>query len=134
MKRLYKKYEEIIKYLIIGGLTTLVSIVSYSIFRLVLNWSLVSSEVLSWLLAVLFAYITNKNIVFKSKNKNVLKESVFFFVFRIVTLFIGIYVLIFLEWLMPSTDLWITASKVIQQAVIFVLNYIFSKFFIFKQK
>ena len=61
---LYKKYAEIIKYLIFGVLTTLVSISSYALFSKVCNINMDISNVLSWITAVTFAFITNKKYVF----------------------------------------------------------------------
>ena len=60
LNNLYKKYKEIINYLIFGGLTTVVSIVTYALFAKVFYIDYLISNVLSWVLAVLFAYITNK--------------------------------------------------------------------------
>ena len=130
---LYNKYDEIIKYLIVGALTTLVSIVSYSFFRIALSQSLLISEILSWILAVSFAYVTNKIIVFKSRNKKIIKEATSFFGARIFTLIIGIVILIILEWIFPATYIWITIAKFAQQIVILVLNYIISKIYVFKK-
>ena len=74
---LYYKNKEIINYLIVGGLTTLVSIGSYALFRVFISNYMVCT-VLSWIAAVLFAYITNRVFVFESKDKNVLAEFVKF--------------------------------------------------------
>ena len=68
---LYKKYEEIINYLIVGGLTTVVAIGSkllllFTILDQKNGLELQIAEIISWALAVLFAYITNKKFVFKS--------------------------------------------------------------------
>ena len=76
---LYKKYEEIINYLIIGVLTTVVNLaVKYALLFTVLNASdatqLQIAVVISWVVACIFAYITNRKIVFKSKSKKILKE------------------------------------------------------------
>ena len=68
----YKKYDEIINYLIFGVLTTVVTIITYAIFT---NTFLSSksaldiqiANVLSWIIAVTFAYLTNRKYVFKSK-------------------------------------------------------------------
>ena len=67
------KIKEILKYLIVGGLTTVVSIVSYYIVRLFIENYLVCT-VISWIFAVAFAYITNRVFVFNSKRENIFKE------------------------------------------------------------
>ena len=71
---LYKKNEEIVNYFIIGVLTTLVNIlVKYALLFTILDpknsFQLQIAVVLSWIVAVIFAYITNRIIVFRSKNK-----------------------------------------------------------------
>ena len=65
--KLYKKHEEIINYLIVGGLTTIVSLASYALFTRIFYVHYAVSNVLSWICAVAFAYFTNKLFVFKSK-------------------------------------------------------------------
>ena len=71
---LYKKYEEIIKYIIIGGFTTLIGVGSkwlllFTIFNADNPFELQVAIVISWILAVSFAYVTNRVFVFKSKNE-----------------------------------------------------------------
>ena len=81
---MYKKYEEIIMYLIIGGLTTLVNIrVYFLVTHTFLNpgdkLELQIAEVISWTVAVIFAYYTNRKYFFKRKNEASLKEAISFF-------------------------------------------------------
>ena len=75
---LYKKYQEIINYLIVGVLTTVVSIVTYFLFSLILdienNILFILANVLSWICAVIFAYITNKKFVFNTTTSNKKEE------------------------------------------------------------
>ena len=98
IKKLFYKYEEIILYLIVGGLTTVVSLGSY--YLLVYNIlnpkvaiELQSANILSWILSVTFAYFANKKYVFKSKNAETLKEAVSFYLTRISTLFIDMSIM-----------------------------------------
>ena len=58
--KLYKKYEEIINYLIVGVLTTLVSIGTYGLFAKIIGINYLISNIISWVVSVAFAYITNK--------------------------------------------------------------------------
>ena len=67
--KLYKKYEEIINYLIVGVLTTLVSIGTYGLFAKIIGINYLISNIISWVVSVAFAYITNKIFVFKNKEK-----------------------------------------------------------------
>ena len=70
---LYKRNKEIINYIIVGGCTTIVSVVSYYLFRLFISDYLICT-VLSWIVSVLFAYVTNRIFVFESKVKNIIVE------------------------------------------------------------
>lgn len=132
LSRIYKKYKEIINYLIFGGLTTLVSIGTYALFTIVFNIDYLVSNVLSWIIAVLFAFITNKLFVFASKSrskKQVSKEIVSFFFFRIVSLGIEMIIMYVFVDLLSINDL---ITKVIAQVIVILSNYIFSKVFVFK--
>ena len=87
---IYKKYEEIINYIIVGGLTTLVSLASkwillFTVLDAASALELQIAVIISWICAVSFAYITNRIFVFKSNNKNILKEITSFFGARTLT-------------------------------------------------
>ncbi len=134
LSRIYKKYKEIINYLIFGGLTTLVSIGTYALFTIVFKIDYLVSNVLSWIIAVLFAFITNKLFVFASKSrskKQVSKEIVSFFFFRIVSLGIEMIIMYVFVDLLSINDL---ITKVIAQVIVILSNYIFSKVFVFKNQ
>ena len=77
---LYKKYEEIINYLIVGLLTTLVSISVYALFTKCFHINYMIANGFSWIISVLFAYITNRIFVFKSKSEDIFLEIYQFFV------------------------------------------------------
>ena len=126
----YKKYKEIINYLIFGGLTTVVSIATYALFAKVFHIDYLISNVLSWILAVLFAYITNKIFVFESKSKKNIKEITSFFFFRIVSLLIEMIILYIFVDMFHIDDLF---TKIIAQVIVIVANYVFSKVFVFKK-
>jgi len=124
---LIKKHEEIIRYLIAGILTTIVSIVSYYLFRIIRIHYLIST-ILSWILAVIFAYFVNKFYVFKNNKKDIL-EFVNFIKYRLISLlmeFITMYVLVDILFINDRI------SKIIVQGIVLVLNYLFSKIFVFK--
>ena len=128
---LYKKYSEVINYLIVGGLTTLVSILVYALFTNVFHINYMIANAISWIVSVLFAYITNRVFVFKSKSENVFMEVYLFFKYRIFSFLIdNLLMYIFVE-LINIDDM---VSKIIVQVVVIVLNYIFSKLFVFKKE
>jgi len=131
MFNLYKKYEEVIKYLFFGVLTTLVSILSYALFTRLFNINYLISNILSWILSVTFAFITNKIYVFKSKDKKIFEELIRFFEFRILSLLIEMIIMYLFVDVLSLNDMIV---KIIAQFIVIVLNYVFSKVFVFKNK
>lgn len=129
ISKIYKKYKEIINYIIVGGCTTVVSIVSYYLFRLIINNYLVCT-ILSWVAAVLFAYVTNRIFVFESKDKNIMLEFFKFVMARVLSLLSELLVMFILVDLIKVDD---KIAKIIVQFIVLVLNYIFSKVFVFKK-
>ncbi|MEG2232602.1 MAG: GtrA family protein [Bacilli bacterium] len=126
--KLIKKYEEIIKYIIAGGLTTVISILSYNILRN-FNINYLVCTILSWILAVIFAYFINKYYVFKNKQKNVV-EFINFIGARLLSLgieFLAMYIMVDIITLNDRI------AKITVQFIVFILNYIFSKLFVFKK-
>ena len=130
LKQIYKKYKEIINYIIVGGCTTLVSIVSYYLFRLIITNYLICT-ILSWIVAVTFAYFTNRIFVFNSKDKNIMFEFLKFIMARILSLLSELLVMFILVDLIKIDD---KISKIIVQFIVLVLNYIFSKIIVFRKK
>ncbi len=134
MFKLLKKYEEILKYLFIGGCTTVVSLASYFVFANVMGMHYQAANVLSWALAVTFAYITNKTVVFRSKYdgvKRTLLEMGSFVSFRIASLAVEIISMYFFVQICKIDD---NIVKLMNQVIVTVLNYLFSKFFIFQDR
>ncbi len=132
---LYKKYEEIVNYLIVGVLTTVVSWLAYGLCKLFMNVDnavqMQAAVIIRWIAGVVFAYFTNRRFVFKSKNPNMLKEAFDFTTSRLVTLFLDMFVM----WLLPTVfhmNDWV--STFISAVLVMVTNYIFSKFLVFRKK
>ena len=128
-----KKYEGVLLYLIFGVLTTAVSFIVYYICYTKFHWINLASNTVVWILSVMFAFITNKIWVFKSKsfqNELVLRELITFVVSRLSTwlletviMFVGVDIL---------KGYWLIA-KVIASVLVVILNYVFSKLFIFRK-
>ena len=130
---LFFKYKEVILYLFFGGCSTLVNIVTYGIGTRVLEWDVVSANILAWLCSVIFAYLTNKFFVFESKTNDLntlFKEILSFFSARIVTLLLDVAIMKFGIYF-GINDL---IMKVIANIFVIIANYIFSKLFIFKKE
>lgn len=129
----YRKHQEGMRYLIFGALTTLVNIVIYAIFYYIFNVNNAISNVIAWILAATFAYITNKLYVFNSKTVNkedLLKEIVYFYGCRLLTLAIdeGIMILTVDKWGWNALIM-----KILANIIVIILNFIFSKILIFKK-
>lgn len=137
--KLYHKYEEIINYLIVGGLTTVVSLgVKYGLLFTILKadnaFELQLAIIISWICAVTFAYVTNRIFVFKSKNKKIFREVVSFFGARVATLLMEMFVMwFFITLLKLNTNLYVLIFTFITQVLVMVGNYILSKLFVFRK-
>ena len=129
-----KKYSEVISYLYFGVLTTLINLATFWILSTVFNLETIAATVAAWIIAVAFAFITNKIWVFKSKtktNQETTKEAIMFVIARLITL--GIEV--FLMWLMVDNFkqdklIW----KLLCNIITVILNYLFSKLIVFKER
>lgn len=136
---LYKKYEEIVNYLIVGGLTTVVSLVTkWGLLFTVLDaksaFQLQVAVIISWIAAVTFAYITNRIFVFKSKSKNIIKEIISFFGARVLTLAMEMVIMWFFVTLLKlNSDTWVLVWTMVVQVLVTIFNYVFSKLFVFKK-
>ncbi len=140
IKELYTKYKEIINYLIFGVLTTIVSLVTkYALLFTILDASnafeLQIAVIASWILACLFAYITNRIWVFESKSKEMIKEMIKFFGARLATLGMEMLIMfIFVTALGLNSDMWVVVWTLVTQVLVVIGNYILSKLLVFKNK
>lgn len=133
---IYKKYKEIINYLIVGVLTTVVSLAVYYICVITFldpknAIELQIANVISWIAAVTFAYITNRKFVFESKNPDMLKEASAFVGARVVTLLMDMFCMFIMVTCMGLSD---KIAKLMVQVIVIVANYVFSKIFVFRKK
>ena len=127
-----ERFKEIILYLIFGVLTTAVNIVVYFICSRFLHLEVLSSNIIAWLLSVLFAYITNRKFVFKSKaeeSSTILKECINFFLGRLGTGVLDTSIMFVSVDLLAFNDV---IMKVLSNIIVIVLNYLISKLLIFK--
>ena len=120
LKTIYSKHKEIINYLIVGGLTTVVSLgVYYLLVKTVLNpenaIQLQIANIISWIAAVTFAYITSRKYVFESVDKNIIKEASKFYLSRISTLIIDMFIMYLLVTVLKLND---KIAKIIVQVVV----------------
>ena len=157
-----KKFQELFWYFVFGVLTTLVNLIAFALLdKLIdakwqvklLKWEfdfyVVFMQSIAWIVAIVFAYVTNKLFVFHTKG-NVVKEFIGFVAARLFTFFafeLGLFSLSVMimenAFAMPKDDLWfsifrfevtnIYIVKIFISVFVVVANYVFSKIFIFKK-
>ena len=104
--------KELIAYVFFGVLTTIVNFIT-----------------IAWFVSVLFAYITNRIWVFESKDDNIIKEALLFYGGRIFSGAIDTALMYVFISILMTGDLF---AKIVVQVVVTILNYVFSKFLVFK--
>lgn len=130
---LYMRYKEIVHYLIVGVLTTVVSLgVYYGLVLTVLDPGnpllLQLANILSWVAAVTFAYFMSRKFVFESHSTKMRAEAARFYMSRVGTLLLDMLIMFVTVTLLGMND---KLAKLLVQVVVTVLNYIFSKFLVF---
>ncbi len=131
---IYHKYEEVLSYLIFGFLAFVVNYVVYAVGIKAFSLNYQVSNMIAWVVAVIFAYWTNRTFVFKSKTKeitSILKEFASFVSARLATLVLEIVILWLFVDVLSINDMF---AKLVGQFVVIVTNYFLSKLWIFKKK
>ena len=131
----YLRYKELVHYLIVGIMTTVVSLGSYylltiTVLDIAIPQQLQMGNVLSWVAAVLFAYITNRKFVFLSSNAHVIREFASFIAARLGSLLVDMGAMFLMVTIMGIND---KVAKLLVQIIIVVVNYLFSKLFVFRK-
>lgn len=150
IKNLFLKYKELISYVFFGALTTLVNFVTFWVMESAIlrgeNAYLVNN-IVAWFASVSFAYVTNKLFVFNSRSweiKKVAKEVAEFFSARVLSFLVeeaGLWLLIDALSLGRFSYMFFgfevtgnIIAKIILSVIVVMLNYFFSKLWIFKKK
>ena len=134
IKALCIRYREVLLYLIFGGLTTVVSLVSFWICVYPLKINVLIANVISWICAVTFAYFTNARWVFDAQPRSrgeAFRQFVSFYAGRLATLGVEEAILFVFVTLLHGNEMLV---KLIAQVVVVVLNYVISKWFVFRKK
>ena len=132
LKKIYTANKQLLLYLFFGVCTTAINTACYGVLYRFLCMSNVFSTILAWLAAVVFAFITNKVYVFGSKRTKVserLNELISFFGCRIMTGILDVAIMTVAVDLMDWNSL---SWKIISNIIVTVINYIASKYMIFK--
>lgn len=132
MKGIFNHYKNIIAYLFFGVCTTIVNIVTYLVCARIFLLTTVISTIIAWLISVTFAFVTNKAWVFDSRlwKKNIIiREIISFFLCRLGTGILDLLIMFVSVDIMKLEDI---TMKVISNVLVIILNYIASKFVIFR--
>lgn len=129
-----KKYEEVLRYIFFGVLTTLVNFSVFYLLDTVLGKSYLIANFFSIIIAILFAYITNKIFVFQSETENIKETMKEFINFLALRLFSGVFDMLSMYLLVDGLSTDTNLAKLLTQVIVVVSNYLFSKLFIFKDK
>lgn len=135
VRNLYLTYQKMIAYLFFGGMTTVVNYIIYQIAGILLSDSGTTlPNLIAWIVSVLFAYLTNRKWVFHSQIQGfgpLMRELASFSGARILTLLLETLIL----WVaVDQMGLSNSITKLVANLVVILLNYIFSKFWVFKAK
>jgi len=137
IKALLIKHREIIVYLFVGGLTTVISWAAKFLWNFAfydgtafptVTQNFILSAV-NWVAGVAAAYPMNRRWVFQSKNPQILKEATGFVMSRVATL--GLDIVVMQVLVLIGVNLYV--ATVISAVLVIVGNYVISKFFIFKK-
>lgn len=135
-KALYLKHEEILNYLVVGVLNTIVSLGAFYVSTFTFldannGFQLAIANTISWVVGVAFGYFANRKYVFKSKDPNIVKEGLSFATARISTYVLDLAVMwMFVTMLGYDSNI----MKLISAVLVTIANYIISKLFIFKKE
>ena len=137
IKKLLKKYEEIIRYLIVGVLTTIVSWGAYyicivTVLDAKVAWMNAVANTISWAAGVLFGYVANRKYVFMSKEPNILKEFLQFAGSRVSTWLLDVVVMYVAVNVCEMNEM--IAKVFISSVLVMIANYLISKLFVFKKE
>lgn len=129
-----ERRNEIVMYLLFGVLTTVINILCYVFLREYLHIEYIFSTIIAWFISVVFAFLTNKKYVFKTNftELNVVIQEFFSFTFfRVVSLGMDLGIMVVLVEIIKFNDF---IAKIAANIVVIILNYIVSKYVVFKTK
>lgn len=133
-KIIRRNLRVILYYLVFGGLTTLVNVFIYWLCSHVFLFSVIYSTVVAWIVAVSFAYFSNRKWVFYSQNNGfsgIVKEILMFFLCRSFTGFVDLEIMWLFATKFNFNDVIV---KAVANVFVIVFNFLASKFLIFKNK
>lgn len=134
IKDLYNKYGDVLRYLIIGGVTTLIDFLTFTLLNGPLGVHYQVANIVAWVVAVCFAFVGNKWVVFRTETPGwhtLAREAGSFVAMRLTTLLFSAVFLYVTVSLLAWDE---TLSKLISNIVVIILNYVLSKLVVFRKK
>lgn len=139
LRPFWDKHRELLVYLIVGGLTTLVSWAAKFLWNAVFyaatpypsNGQNLVLSIVEWVSGVAFAYPTNRAWVFRSKNAQILREAAGFVASRLATLGLNVAVM---QLMVNVLGVNVYVSTVVAAVLVIIGNYVISKWLVFKKK
>ena len=132
-----EKFWKLVRYVFIGGCTTLVNFLVYSILFYLLDIEMNISNTVAVISAIIFAYVANKLFVFRSRCgsvKGLVREMTTFFSARALTMVIEIGSLMLIHTVIGVDEKYSIITKAVVSIVVLLLNYIFSQRIVFKNQ
>lgn len=138
IKALCVKYRELIVYVIVGGLTTLVSWAAKFAWNFVFyggtayptELQAVILSTVEWVAGVAFAYPTNRRFVFQSKSPEIFRECAKFVLSRVSTYLLSVVLNVLFTWL--GVNVYVTT--IVAAVAVVIANYVISKLFVFRKR
>ncbi|MCD2256614.1 GtrA family protein [Lactobacillus sp. CC-MHH1034] len=127
MIELIKKYKQLINYAIFGVLTTVINIGAFQLLDHNLNWNYMWANNMAWFISVLFAFFTNKTLVFGSKYTTkgaFTRELLAFFAARLASLLVDDAIMYVGVSLLGMNSL---LTKIVDNIIVIIINYVLSK-------
>ena len=134
MRERLRKYKDVIPYVFFGVVTTIINIVTYWFLAHVLHLPVMFSTVAAWIITVTAAYLTNRKWVFHSEARTageITREVIWFFACRLTTGALDWFLMYLFVTKLRVPDMPV---KIAANVLVIVLNYVASKWFIFKKK
>jgi len=132
MKKFLINNKEIIKYIIGGGMTTAINLIVFFFLNNVVHTHYLFANFMSIVISIVVAFFINKFFVFPQVThtlRALVKEFLLFCGFRAITgLFDMTFIALFVSWMGINSNL----AKLLTEVTVVALNYVFSKFFVFK--
>ena len=120
--------KELVSYIFFGILTSVINIFVFLVLTDSFHINYIISNIIAWAVSVLFAYVTNRIWVFKSKNENIVKEIFLFYFGRFFTVIVDTaFMILFIELLHFGNSF----SKIVVAIIVIILNYVISKIVVF---